>query len=72
MSHADDFEKKKRSIKKNSKAPATKKEEDCDTEVSNSSKTSKPSKQKEAKSQMKESKRNAGNKANCIKEETCR
>uniref|UniRef100_A0A803WCZ3 XPC complex subunit, DNA damage recognition and repair factor n=1 Tax=Ficedula albicollis TaxID=59894 RepID=A0A803WCZ3_FICAL len=67
----DDFEEKKPSIKKSSKAPAKKKEEDCDTEVSNSAKTSKPSKPEEAKSQIKESKKNARNKENCIKEETC-
>uniref|UniRef100_A0A8C5T5F6 p125 n=1 Tax=Malurus cyaneus samueli TaxID=2593467 RepID=A0A8C5T5F6_9PASS len=67
----DDFEEKKPSKKKNSKAPARKKQEDCDTKVSNTAKTSKPPKQKEAKSQIKESKKNAGNKENCIKEETC-
>lgn len=72
MSHADDFEEKKPSIKKTSKAPARKKGEDCDTEVSNSAKNSKPSKREEAKSQIKESKKNARNKENCIKEETCR
>ncbi|NXA73014.1 XPC protein, partial [Thryothorus ludovicianus] len=67
----DDFEEKKPSIKKNSKAPARKKKEDCDTEVSKSAKTTKPSKQEEAKSQIKESKKNARNKEICIKEETC-
>ncbi|TRZ21899.1 hypothetical protein HGM15179_005188 [Zosterops borbonicus] len=66
----DDFEEKKPSIKKTSKAPARKKEDDCDTEVFNSAKTSKPSKREEAKSQIKESNKNAGNKDNCIKEET--
>ncbi|XP_041321345.1 DNA repair protein complementing XP-C cells [Pyrgilauda ruficollis] len=66
----DDFEDKKPSIKKTSKAPARKKGEDCDTEVSKSAKTSKPSK-REPKSQIKESKKNARNKENCIKEETC-
>ncbi|KAM4893685.1 DNA repair protein complementing XP-C cells [Sylvia borin] len=66
----DDFEEKKPSVKKSSKAPARKKEENCDTEVSNSAKTSKPSKREEAKSQIKESKKNARNKENCIKEET--
>lgn len=71
ISFADDFEEKKPSIKKGSKAPARKKK-DCDTEVSNSAKTSKPSKREEAKSQIKESKKNARNKENCIKEETCR
>ncbi|XP_063267934.1 DNA repair protein complementing XP-C cells isoform X2 [Prinia subflava] len=67
----DDFEDKKPSVRKNSKAPARKKEEDCDTEVSNAAKTSKPSKQEKAKSQIKENKKNARNKENCIKEETC-
>ncbi|XP_053810176.1 DNA repair protein complementing XP-C cells isoform X2 [Vidua chalybeata] len=67
----DDFEEKKPSTKKASKAPARKKGEDYDTEVSNSAKTSKPSKQEEAKSQIKESKKNARNKDNSIKEETC-
>ncbi|NXC11881.1 XPC protein, partial [Orthonyx spaldingii] len=65
-----DFEEKKPSIK-NSKAPARKKEEVCDTEVSNSAKTSKSSKQNQAKSQIKESKKNGRNKEKCIKEETC-
>nr|XP_041574808.1 DNA repair protein complementing XP-C cells isoform X1 [Taeniopygia guttata] len=71
LSHADDFEEKKPSIKKTSKAPARKKGDDCDTEVSSAAKTSKPSKQEEAKSQIKESKKNARNKDNSIKEETC-
>ncbi|RMB98901.1 hypothetical protein DUI87_24445 [Hirundo rustica rustica] len=71
LSHANDFEEKKPSIKKPSKAPARKKEEDCDTEVSNSAKTSKPSKRGEGKSQIRENKKNARNKENCIKEETC-
>lgn len=72
MSRADDFEEKKPSIKKTSEAPARKKGDDCDTEVSKSAKTSKPSKREEAKSQIKESKKNARNKDNSIKEETCR
>ncbi|XP_039931842.1 DNA repair protein complementing XP-C cells isoform X2 [Hirundo rustica] len=67
----EEEEEKKPSIKKPSKAPARKKEEDCDTEVSNSAKTSKPSKRGEGKSQIRENKKNARNKENCIKEETC-
>lgn len=71
LSHADDFEEKKPSIKKNdSKALARKKEENCDTGVSNS--TNKPSKQKGAKSVMKENKTITRNKGNHSKEETCR
>ncbi|XP_076202538.1 DNA repair protein complementing XP-C cells isoform X2 [Aptenodytes patagonicus] len=66
----DDFEEKKPSVKKNdSKALARKKEEDCDTGVSNSA--NKPSKQKQAKSLIKENKKITRNKGNRNKEETC-
>ncbi|KAM7095578.1 DNA repair protein complementing XP-C cells isoform 3-T4 [Ciconia maguari] len=66
----DDFEEKKPSVKKNvSKALARKKEEDCDTGVSNSA--NKPSKQKGAKSLIKENKKITRNKGNRNKEETC-
>lgn len=70
LSHADDFVKKKPTIKKNdSKVLARKKEEDCDTAVSNSE--NKPSKQG-AKSLIKENKKITRNKENDNKEETCR
>ncbi|XP_075369957.1 DNA repair protein complementing XP-C cells isoform X2 [Mycteria americana] len=66
----DDFEEKKPCVKKNvSKALARKKEEDCDTGVSNSA--NKPSKQKGAKSLIKENKKITRNKGNRNKEETC-
>ncbi|XP_075014966.1 DNA repair protein complementing XP-C cells isoform X3 [Calonectris borealis] len=66
----DDFEEKKPCIKKNdSKALARKKEEDCDTGVSNSA--NKPPKQKGAKSLIKENKKITRNKGNHNKEETC-
>nr|XP_005507596.2 DNA repair protein complementing XP-C cells isoform X1 [Columba livia] len=69
LSHADDFVKKKPSIKKNdSKALARKKEEVCDTAVSKSE--NKPSKQG-AKSLIKENKKITRNKKNDNKEETC-
>ncbi|XP_050168752.1 DNA repair protein complementing XP-C cells isoform X1 [Myiozetetes cayanensis] len=68
----DDFEEEKPSIKKNSKAPARKKEEVCDNGASNSAKTSRSSKQTGAKSQIKENKKNGRNKENRNKEEMCR
>ncbi|KAM6300801.1 DNA repair protein complementing XP-C cells [Aegotheles albertisi] len=65
----DDFEEKKPSRKKNnSKALTRKKEEDCDTGVSNSA--DETSKQKGAKSLKTENKKNTGNKGNRNKEET--
>ncbi|KAM4654335.1 DNA repair protein complementing XP-C cells isoform 2-T2 [Amazona ochrocephala] len=70
LPHADDFEEKKPSIKKNnSKAPAKKKKEDCDTGVSTS--TNNSLKQKGAKSLKKGDKKTPRNKENHNKEETC-
>ncbi|XP_074007593.1 DNA repair protein complementing XP-C cells isoform X2 [Numenius arquata] len=66
----DDFEEEKPSIRKNnSKAPARKKEENCDTGVSNSA--NKPSKQKGAKQLIKEDKKITRNKGNRSKDKTC-
>lgn len=71
LSHADDFEEKQPSIKKNdSKALARKKKEDCDIRVSKSA--NRHSKQKGAKSLTKERKKITRNKGNPTKEETCR
>ncbi|XP_074007592.1 DNA repair protein complementing XP-C cells isoform X1 [Numenius arquata] len=66
----NDFEEEKPSIRKNnSKAPARKKEENCDTGVSNSA--NKPSKQKGAKQLIKEDKKITRNKGNRSKDKTC-
>ncbi|KAM9227634.1 DNA repair protein complementing XP-C cells [Leptosomus discolor] len=66
----DDFEEEKPNVKNNdSKALARKKEEDCDTGVTNSA--NKPSKQKGAKSLIHENKKITRNKGNRNKAEMC-
>ncbi|XP_037242792.1 DNA repair protein complementing XP-C cells isoform X2 [Falco biarmicus] len=66
----DDFEDKTPGVKNNdSKALASRKEDGCDTGVSNSA--NKPSKQKGAKSLIKEDKKYTRNKRNPKKEEMC-